>query len=289
MTTYISVIIPVYNVEKYLDDCLRSAISEQNGIELICINDGSTDESYSILQKYKNNYSSMIKIINHEVNKGLSAARNTGIKHSQGKYLLFLDSDDMLEPYAYSTIIEIMESNNLDALCYNSNVIWENEKLKQKFSSFYRWYNPSYNYPVMNGKEFFWRTIQSNFFREPLSQWCIKRESLHTSFKEGIYFEDELFTLQMLLYQSRVFHINDRLYIRRYRENSIITSKPNEKKTKDLVYIINTLINTYRYENDKLTKKAILHRMNWLYNLINKNFISEKEYKLLKEKIYACE
>ena len=92
----ISVIIPVYNVEKYLKESLESVVNQTlNDIEIICIDDGSTDSSPSILKEYQNNDERFI-IINQE-NSGPGAARNRGIKEAKGKYTYFLDSDDYLE------------------------------------------------------------------------------------------------------------------------------------------------------------------------------------------------
>lgn len=91
----VSVIIPVYNVEKYLEDCLNNTVEQTlEDIEIICINDGSTDNSLEILRKYENK-DQRVKVINKE-NGGLSSARNAGIREAKGEYILFLDSDDMI-------------------------------------------------------------------------------------------------------------------------------------------------------------------------------------------------
>lgn len=92
----ISIIVPVYNVEQYLAECLESLVSQDmSDYEIICIEDCSEDNSMSILKEYAQKYSN-IKIIRHTTNKGLSAARNSGIKAARGEYLQFVDSDDML-------------------------------------------------------------------------------------------------------------------------------------------------------------------------------------------------
>ena len=92
----VSIVIPVYNVEKYLEECIESAIKQSlNDIEIICINDGSTDSSLEILKKYEKKYSNII-VISQE-NKGLSASRNVGIRKAKGKYIYFLDSDDFID------------------------------------------------------------------------------------------------------------------------------------------------------------------------------------------------
>ena len=94
----ISIIIPIYNSECYLDECLKSVLQQNfNNYEVICIDDGSEDNSREIVKKYAERYE-FIKIIFHEKNRGLSAARNTGLKNACGKYVLFLDADDMIVP-----------------------------------------------------------------------------------------------------------------------------------------------------------------------------------------------
>ena len=101
----ISIIVPVYNVELYIEDCLKSLINQTyKNIEIIIVIDGSTDESEKICEKYRL-LDNRILII-RQVNKGLSEARNTGIKHARGKYVIFVDSDDWLEKSAVFDLLE---------------------------------------------------------------------------------------------------------------------------------------------------------------------------------------
>lgn len=105
MPYFLSIIIPVYNTEKYLRECLDSImIQEANGIQIVCINDGSTDQSLSILEEYKAKNESLVIV--SQKNQGLSVARNTGILNADGKFILFLDSDDMLAPSALKEIYD---------------------------------------------------------------------------------------------------------------------------------------------------------------------------------------
>ena len=118
----VSVIIPVYNVEKYLRQCLDSVVNQTlKDIEIICVNDGSTDNSLEILEEYASK-DSRIKIITQE-NKGLAPARNTGIENTKGEYIFFLDSDD------YLTKIEIIENLYQKALQTNADVIFSKSKV----------------------------------------------------------------------------------------------------------------------------------------------------------------
>ena len=109
----VSIIVPVYNVEKYLSKCLESLINQTlKDIEIVCVNDGSTDNSLSILKEYANK-DSRIKIIDKQ-NEGVSVARNTGINAATGKYLMFADSDDYLVENACEKALNTIEHNNSD-------------------------------------------------------------------------------------------------------------------------------------------------------------------------------
>lgn len=110
----VSIIVPVYNVERYLAICLDSLISQTlKDIEIICVNDGSTDNSPNILEEYAKK-DSRIKIISQE-NQGLSEARNIGLRASVGNYVYFFDSDDVLAPYAMEKSIGLLEKYDADA------------------------------------------------------------------------------------------------------------------------------------------------------------------------------
>ena len=110
----ISVITSVYNTEKYLEKCLNSVLKQTFiNFEFIIINNGSTDHSLDILQKYAEK-DKRIVIINNTTNRMLSSARNQGIEISKGKYLYFIDSDDFIEPDTLECLFECSERNNLD-------------------------------------------------------------------------------------------------------------------------------------------------------------------------------
>ena len=113
----ISVIIPVYNVENYLSECLDSIINQSlNDIEIICINDGSTDNSLKILQDYEKR-DNRIRVINQK-NSGLGATRNVGLSLSEGKYVYFMDSDDYLELSTLEELYHLAETNSLDIVLF---------------------------------------------------------------------------------------------------------------------------------------------------------------------------
>ena len=109
---FFSVIVPVYNVEKYIEKCIESIFNNQiNDVEIIIVNDGSTDNSRNIINKYAERDN--IVIIDQE-NAGLSAARNSGLKIAKGEYILFLDSDDYLEPEALDILYKVVCESRAD-------------------------------------------------------------------------------------------------------------------------------------------------------------------------------
>lgn len=115
----VSVIVPVYNVEKYLDKCLDSLVNQTlKDIEIIVVNDGSTDKSKQIIQSYKKEYPHLIKAIT-QTNKGIGYARNKGIKQSKGKYISFIDSDDFIAPDTLEKAYEHINKKQADIVVWN--------------------------------------------------------------------------------------------------------------------------------------------------------------------------
>ena len=111
MSVKCSIIVPIYNVEKYVVDCLESILNQSNqDYEIICVNDGSTDLSGEIVKNYQKNYSEKIVYVEQE-NLGLSAARNAGIAVAKGEYICFVDSDDMLTDNALEVLISTIKMN----------------------------------------------------------------------------------------------------------------------------------------------------------------------------------
>lgn len=121
----VSIIIPVYNSEKYLKECIESVINQNySDMELILVDDGSSDNSYSICSKYKNEYPNISLF--HQKNQGVSVARNLGLKYAKGKYIFFLDSDDLMIDNLLHSINEYLD-NNYDMLIGNM-VNWDSKK-----------------------------------------------------------------------------------------------------------------------------------------------------------------
>lgn len=221
----VSVIVPIYNTEKYVVECLESIVNQTlKEIEIICIDDGSTDNSIEIVKCYSN-----IKII-HQKHSGLSIARNTGMQNANGEYIYFCDSDDILVTNALEELYNYSKKNNLDMLCFDGNTFYDQESLKNKFPYYQNYYKRHYNYDISTGRNMFEKMITNNEFRTACPLYLFKREFLHKNnitFFEKILYEDLLFTTRCFLIADKVGYISKQLYNRRIRDNSIVTSSEN--------------------------------------------------------------
>ncbi len=212
---YFSIIIPVYNVEQYLKTCLDTVIAQNySDFEVICVNDGSTDGSKSILDEYAAKYSN-ISIINQE-NKGLSAARNAGIRAAKGDYIFFLDSDDWIEPDTLKILAD--KQNGEDLLCFNGRRYFEDGRTETPDAGIvedrltgWEYYN---KYALVSRKFHFVCVVLRLYRREFLLENKLK-------FVEGLLHEDNLFTPIACFYAGRVKVIPDILYVYRIRSGSI--------------------------------------------------------------------
>lgn len=239
---YISIIVPVYNVEMYLEECLDSILSQTyKNYEVICVNDGSTDDSYAILCRYANE-NEKIRIINNTCNRGQSYARNRGLEIAAGDYIVFVDSDDMLIPDALERLTaQVMEENPVDIIYYDMAIKDERsgrdgniEPESEKKDSANR------------GKAVLVKYEEQN---PPIVEVCrqmIKKDFLEhnqIAFYEGIYHEDVLFSFHCGLKTEKAFYLPENLYIYRKRENSTMTTM-NFKRAES-IYMV--LIELWKY------------------------------------------
>lgn len=224
----VSVIIPVYNPGQYLQPCLDSVIRQTlSDIEILCVDDGSTDDSPAILQEYAAS-DPRIHIIRQE-NSGPGAARNTGIRAATGKYICFTDSDDYLEPDALEVCSSAMERNSLEFLCFNAEAFDEDEKSFRRAEDL----NSAY----------FRRTLKEGRVFSGLELFTVLREEKHLVispctvmtlrsfllehqlwFHTGILMEDESWTMSVLFHAARVGCVNRVLYHYRIHLGSVTHS-----------------------------------------------------------------
>ena len=223
----VSVIIPVYNVEKYLRECLDSIVNQTlREIEIICVDDGSTDGSPEILREYGEK-DCRITIISQE-NRGISSARNHGADIASGEYFYFMDGDDILERDALSRLYQLSEEKSLDVLYFDGESFFETEELKEIKKNYITYYARKGDYSrVMTGLQMLHEMIAMDEYRSSLCLQFIssvhyRQENLR--FEEGIIGEDNIFTFQCIMPAHRVYHMKEAFFHRRVRGNSVMTS-----------------------------------------------------------------
>lgn len=231
----LSVVVPVYNVEKYLDDCLKSLTLQTEPFEeIILVNDGSADNSRKICEEYCLKYRNM-RLINQE-NQGQSVARNHGMMYANGDYLLFIDSDDYITLDTAEIIRGKLQEKALDILYYNANIQYDIE-INKSVNTYVR-DESLYGYG-MSGLEYLIRAFPQSYIIGPCMA-AYKRSFLQRhdiTFPEGVYYEDNFFQLKAVINANFLECISNRFYVRRYREDSTITSLMTTKKCQDIVTI----------------------------------------------------
>lgn len=215
----ISVIVPVYNVAEFLPDCLDSLLSQNfDAMEIICVDDKSTDNSLEILEDYASK-DKRIRVIKHEQNRGLGEARNSGLKVATGEYIHFLDSDDWIDNGVYEKLIPIIEENKLDFLSFTLKKF--DEFSKEPFEIF-AWDNNICEKvldPMENSIVF--KFIEAVCLRIYSSSFLSKNNLMFKSLRN----EDTPFYIECLLKAKRIMFINEPFYNYRIRKNSIMNTR----------------------------------------------------------------
>ena len=218
----VSIIIPIYNVENYLRQCLDSAINQTlKDIEIICVNDGSTDTSLQIINEYANK-DNRIKIIN-KTNGGLSSARNAGLKIAQGEFIGFLDSDDYLDLNFYKSLYKRAKETNSDiVVCEYIYRFQDNNKRKKIF--------------LQVDKNVITSDKNEKFKCLYLPVYCYvhnkiyKKDCIKENFIDGLNFEDIYFTTLTLSGDNKMAVAADVAYYYRNHPKSIVNDTSNLNK-----------------------------------------------------------
>ena len=218
----LSVIVPMYNVEPYVERCIRSLENqdiEMDEYEIICINDGSPDKSKDVILELQKEFNNIV-LINQE-NQGVSMARNNGIDRAIGKYLLMIDPDDFVEANCFSEKLRIIDEKNLD-LGITGYII-----LDEKYQEEYR-YDPNHiGGEVLSGIEYSYRYLRGNKeIRDPHRSVAIFYKTLFLKrnnliyLKNVPYLEDGELIARIMCLAKRVLFINDLFYLRTTRPGS---------------------------------------------------------------------
>ena len=260
----VSVVIPVYNVEKYLEDCLNSIVNQTlKDIEIICINDGSTDNSLEILNRYAQK-DKRITVISQK-NQGHAVATNKGISMAKGEYLYLMDSDDIVKLNALEDTYFLSKSKDLDLLIFKAikyseseNKVYENDV-----------YNMDGLFNAVGNNVFSYKDIPSELLFDlsvtPWSKLYNRRfiNEIGAKFPEGLVFDDNVFFWQVLFNCKRIYFHNEFLFTRRVYSSSSTAS--GDERYLDSIAIINLIGNEFRkygeFEHHKVTlynKKVVL-------------------------------
>lgn len=259
----ISVIVPIYNSDTYLEECINSIINQTyQNIEILLINDGSTDNSLKICKKLEQK-DRRIKIINKK-NTGVSDSRNIGIEKSNGKYILYVDSDDILRNDMIERLYKTLIEKNVDIVRCNYIVKGKDKEYKGNL------YNLSNSKIERSQYDKLLINLLTNNNNIPCYVWLllIKKEKI-TKFDRELYFmEDTYFFMQQLYNVESIYFLNEYLYY--YRYNDVSASKDSEKVEKNIYGIIEAenKIKSYLKKNNKLNVELERSINSYIFTLI---------------------
>ena len=290
MTPLFSIIVPVYNTEKYLDECIESVISQScSEWELLLIDDGSTDCSGTICDKYAKEHHNIFT--HHQKNEGQFSARKNGISHASGTYYIFLDSDDFLEPDALTILKNLILSNKCDVIMYDSYHFEGGQKKAAED-------NIDFCDCFFDKKEIISQCFLKRTSRISMCAYCFNKELFKNSFSNTDALqntrsqEDFLMVYDLILKANSLNIINVKLYNYRYNSNSTSHNLSYEMFYKGMNIssaIYSEIINNYGFDVKKDFDNYIIKRLSWLplsclarYAVFNSSTQLKKEYKKIK-------
>lgn len=237
----VSVVVPVYNTESYLEECLHSLEKQTlKDMEVILVNDGSTDNSARLLREYAGKDNRFVYV--EQLNQGLSVARNTGMEHASGDYLAFLDSDDWLAENALYVLCGIAAKTRADIVSGNTLAVhpdgrvqsWE-RRCREVFAKG----------SVVEGETYFYKVMDNRCYVPMVYNYLYRREFLMEygfGFEPGLIHEDELWTPQVLTAARKIAIADIDFYYYRQREGSIMAATAAQRRIASIVIIIDKLL-----------------------------------------------
>lgn len=228
----VSVIVPVYNVEKYIRKCLESLISQTlEEIEIIIVNDGTKDNSMEIVKEYQEKYSKKIICLEKE-NGGLSDARNYAIPYAKGEYIAFLDSDDYVEKNTYKDMYELAKKEDADLV--ECDFYWEYpDKTKEDIGVIY------------NGKEEMLEKVRVVAWNKLIKKDILEKTQIR--FPKGYRYEDVEFTYKLIPYLEKIAFLKKTCIHYVQRSNSISNSQ--NERTKEIFDVLENVVKYYKEKN----------------------------------------
>lgn len=258
----ISIIVPVYNVERYISRCIESLINQTYiNIEIILVDDGSTDNSYNICEKYAKE-DLRVKLF-HKKNGGVSSARNIGLKNAKGEYITFVDSDDWVKDDMIEHLLKKLNDNNVDiSIC--TCIVATNESM----------WDPN------EGREDCLITEKEAIKRLLYKEYCVVWGTLFSrNVIEGIFFredisnnEDSYFLFNVFRKAKKIYKSCQAKYIYNRQQEASITKNKNKKKALDQLKVANLIGNDLKSQLNEYEKEYSFYKFCALYNL-NRDFI----------------
>ncbi len=255
----LSVIVPVFNAEKFLPACIDSLIHQGDlSLEIILVNDGSTDRSGEIADEYANK-DSRIRVI-HQGNGGASAARNTGLELAQGEYIAFVDSDDWVKEKSLCELYHEAIKHQADIVMGKIEVLNQSENMSLHLEP-----APKGIKDIPSGKECFINLVKAKAYSPMACNYIYRREYIETiqaRFEEGIMAEDELWTCIVLCQAKKMVIVDITFYYYRLREGSVMHTTNPKRRLKSLFRVTDQLFEfTDRFD----FKGEDGELKNWLY------------------------
>ena len=270
-----SIIIPVYNVEKYLEECLESVLNQSyTDYEIICVEDVSTDDSYGILCEYARKHDK-IRMVQNTENRGLSYSRNVGLEIADGEYVWFVDSDDYIASDALESIAKKLCEEKVDVLNINYEEVADislSDEWKLKEGVHLKELQN-----IQTGQQWFCENVKNRTMVVMACSKVFRKEFLienNLKFYEGLLHEDVLFFVQMLIPAQRVVNLEKTLYMYRQRGKSI-TKTISEKRLDSYIIIVSELLGMWK-------SKHFEEDMNEAMGI----YISEKCLPLIRKYMY---
>ena len=283
----ISVVIPVYNIERYLEECLDSVIGQTlESIEIIVINDGSTDNSLKIIEKYQKKDSRIILVT--QENKGVSEARNKGIELASGEYVTFIDGDDFVDLKMYEELYK--NSENADIVFSNMNIY--NDKTKKSKHLDFKLPFEKEEYGI-----FYFKYSFIGVYNKIYKRSFLLKNNLF--FEKDLRYEDILFTLKACLYAKKYKFVKKNHYFYRVGRNGSITTTDDEtlkiREFKKIIKLIEKEENIYedidfsyaRIYFEKISMKLWILRSKGIKAKREELEILEKQIKRIFKKKYS--
>lgn len=228
MNKKLSIIIPVYNVEKYLNQCIDSIVvqCDSDDIELIVVNDGSPDNSSQIIEKYAITYPNLIKVVN-QTNQGLSMARNNGLEVASGDYVWFVDSDDWLSKNAIQGVLNCIKNNpNVDVF---SSLLIKYYEMECRYE-----YPKDCKASYLSGIDYLQKKLPVGAAQRFIYKRIFLKEN-NLRFAKGLLHEDAIWGYMMLYKASKIMLIDTPIYIYRIRASESIMSSISVRSAYSLI------------------------------------------------------